>query len=171
MNTRLTNAILIVMLLLNLAFLGSWWMMHMKGRNKMHHIPGEMHAGMQDKGMMFLTKQLDFSDDQQTQADKIFHSHADRMQKYQEQISRFQKEIFKCMSNDVPDSVNAFKYADSLGVCRVEVQKELFRSSVAIRQLCTPDQKKKYDELMQNMGKHIGHQMDMHGGPMKRDSL
>jgi len=172
MNTRLTNAILIVMLLLNLAFIGSWWAMHMKGRNnnKMHHVPGEMH-GMSDKGGMFLTKQLNFSDDQQTQADKIFHSHADKMQKYQEQIGKFQKEIFVCMTNDTPDSIRAFKYADSVGACRIEVQKEMFRSSLAIRQLCTADQKKKYDELMENMSKHIGRQMDMHGGPMKHDSL
>jgi len=172
MNTRLTNAILIVMLLLNLAFLGSWWMMHIKGHNnKMHHMPGEMHGGMSDKGGMFLTKQLDFTDEQQAQADKIFHNHADRMQKYQAQIGRLQKEIFKCMTNDTPDSVHAFMYADSVGVYRVEVQREMFRSSLAIRQLCTPDQKKKYDDLMQNMSKHIGHQMVMHGGPMKRDSL
>jgi Spy/CpxP family protein refolding chaperone len=170
MNTRLTNTILIVMLLLNLAFVGSWWMMHNKAsRSKMRH-EGGLH-NMQDKGMMFLTKQLDFDNTQQEQAEKIFKDHADKMKKYQSEISRLQKEIFACMANDMPDSVHAFMYSDSVGTYRVAVQKELFRSSVAIRQICNPEQKKKYDELMQNMGKRLGHQMDMHGGSMRHDSL
>ena len=165
MNTRLTNTILIIMLLLNLAFVGSWWMKH----NKMHHDTG--FHNMQDKGMMFLTRQLNFDDAQQTQAEKIFKEHADKMQKYQAEIGRLQKAMFACMSNDTPDSVHAFMYADSVGTYRIAVQKELFRSSVTIRQICKPNQKKKYDELMQNMSKMLGHQMDMHGGPMKHDSL
>lgn len=175
MNTRLTNSLLIVMLLLNLAFIGSWWFMHSKGHNRMaHHDMGgsmpPMHD-MKDRGGMFLIKQLDFSDDQQAKADKIFQAHGDKMKRYQAEISRLQKKIFECISTDTPDSVHAFIYADSLGMWRNQIQKEMFRSSVAIRQICTPDQKKKYDELLQNMGKHFGHQMDMHGEPMKHDSL
>ena len=170
MKTRLTNTILIVMLLLNLAFIGSWWMMHKKGHNN----DRMMHQGfhnMQDKGMMFLTRQLDFDTAQQSKAEKIFRGHAEKMQKYQSEISRMQREIFKSMASDAPDSLHAFMYADSVGTCRIALQKEMFRSSLAIRQICNADQKKKFDILMQNMGKRLGHQKDMHGDPTMHDSL
>lgn len=175
MNSRLTNSILVVMLLLNLAFIGSWWMSHKREHNRKHHDNmmgggGPMH-NMNDKGMMFMTKQLDFSDDQQTRADKIFRAHSDKMHKQLAHIDQLQQQIFKCMCSDTPDSVHAFMYSDSLGMCRIEVQKELFRSSLAIRQICNADQKKKFDGLMQNISKHVGHQLDMISGPMKRDSL
>jgi Spy/CpxP family protein refolding chaperone len=168
MNTRLTNTILIVMLLLNLAFIGSWWMMHMKAHNKMmHHDGGNFH----DKGMMFLTDQLSFNDAQKAQAEKIFKDHSDKMHKYQSEIGRLQNSIFKCMAQDAPDSLHAFMFSDSLGILRIASQKEMFRSSIAIRQICNAEQKKKFDELMQNMGKRLGHQWDMHAGSMKHDSM
>ncbi|HSY75624.1 MAG TPA: hypothetical protein VK890_02140 [Bacteroidia bacterium] len=171
MKTRLTNTILIVMLLLNLAFIGSWWIMHMKAHNRMmHHDNGGFH-NMQDKGMMFLTDRLNFDDAQKAQAEKIFSGHADKMHKYQSEIGRLQNNIFQCMAQDTPDSVHAFMYSDSLGVWRIAVQKEMFRSSIAIRQICNADQKKKYDELMRNMSKRIGHQWDNHMASMKRDSM
>jgi Spy/CpxP family protein refolding chaperone len=170
MKTRLTNTILIVMLLLNLAFIGSWWMMHMKAHDKMRHDNAGFH-NMQDKGMMFLTDRLNFDDTQKAQAEKIFSGHADKMRKYQAEIGRLQNNIVKCMAQDIPDSVHAFIYADSVGIWRIAAQKEMFRGSIAIRQICNTEQKRKFDELMQNMSKRLGHQWDNHMGPMKHDSM
>ncbi|MGP8215399.1 MAG: periplasmic heavy metal sensor [Bacteroidia bacterium] len=169
MNTRLTNTILIVLLLLNLAFFGGWWM-HMKSRNRMHR-ENNFLENMKDKGMMFLTGQLGFDSIQVKKAEKIFHEHSDKMQKYQSEIGRLQKEIFKCMTMDTPDSAHAFMLADSVGAWRIAVQKELFMSSVAIRQICDEGQKKKYDELLQNMTKRLGRQWNSHGSSMRHDSL
>lgn len=169
MNNRLTNSILIVMLILNVGFIGTWWMTREK--HKMHH---DHEAGMHnagDKGMMFLSKQLGFDDKQQAQAEAIFKEHADKMQKYQAEIGRLQKEMFKCISSDTPDSVHAFQYADSIGVWRYDMQKEFIKSSMAIRQICNADQKKKCDELMQNMVKKMSHAWGGHGNGMNHDSL
>ncbi|HTA83608.1 MAG TPA: hypothetical protein VK783_11755 [Bacteroidia bacterium] len=172
MNTRLTNSILIVMLVLNLAFIGTWWMTKMKEHNRTHRDAGGFRTmNMQDKGMAFLTRQLGFNDDQQAKADKIFHEHADKMHKYEMEVGRLQKEIFKCMAQDSPDSIHAFMYADSVGMWRMATQKEFFRSSIAIRQLCTTEQKKKYDDLMQNMTKRLNHSWENHPGAGHHDSL
>jgi len=170
MNTRFTNTILIIMLLLNLAFIGTWWMSSMRSRRMHHDSNGGFH-NMQDRGMAFLTKQLDFDENQQKQAEQVFHQHADKMHTYELAVARLQKEIFKCMAQDVPDSVHAFMYADSVGIWREATQKEFFRSSIAIRQICNPEQKRKYDELMQNMTKRLNHSWENRPGAMHHDSL
>jgi len=168
MNTRLTNTILIVMLILNVGFIGAWWMTHTRG-HRMHHEGGPQD--MKDKGMMFLTKRLGFDDNQKTQAEKIFATHSTQMKKCQEEIGRFQKEIFKCMTAEKPDSTRAFQYADSVGIWRLAIQKEFFRSSIAIRQICNTDQKKKCDELMEDMMKRMNHMRGGHPDTMNQDSL
>jgi Spy/CpxP family protein refolding chaperone len=171
MNTRLTNTILIVMLVLNLAFVGTWWMSKMKQHNRMHHA-GDFHSmEMHDKGGMFLARQLNFDSNQSARAEKILHEHADKMHRYEMEISRLQRDIFKCMSQDSPDSIHAYMYADSVGMLRIATQKEFFRNSIAIRQLCTPEQKKKYDDLMQNMTRRMNHFWENHSGAGHHDSL
>jgi len=133
----------------------------MKARNNDDRMMGNHHGGQRgDKGMMFLSKELDFDSVQREKVAKLFEAHAGTMKKYQEEISRLQKQVYNCMVQDVPDSVHAFMYADTVGMCRVAMQKEFFRNATAIRQICTPDQKKKYDELMQRMTKGLGHHWD-----------
>lgn len=136
-----------------------------------HDNSGPGFHDMKDKGMMFLTHQLNFTDDQQAKAEKLFHDHGDKMKKYQDDISRMQKEIVKCMTMDSPDSVHAFQYADSVGALRITMQKEFFRNSIAIRQICDADQKKKFDDMMQNMQKRLNRSWNAHGNPMNHDSL
>ena len=170
MNTRFTNTILIIMLVLNLAFIGTWWMSSMRSHKMRHDNTGGFHT-MQDKGMAFLTRQLDLDENQQKKVDIIFQEHSEKMYKYEAEVIRLQKEIFKCMVQDIPDSVHAFIYADSVGIWREATQKEFFRSSIAIRQICNPGQKKKYDELMQNMTKRLNHSWESHAGAMHHDSL
>jgi Spy/CpxP family protein refolding chaperone len=168
MNTRLTNTILIVMLILNVGFIGAWWMTHTKG-HRMHHEVGPQD--MKDKGMMFLTKRLGLDDNQKTQAEKIFVAHSTQMKKCQMEIGRFQKEILKSVAEDKPDSIRAFQYADSIGACRLLMQKEFYRSTMAIRQICNPEQKKKCDELMEDMMKRMNFMRNGHSDAMNRDSL
>lgn len=170
MKTRVTNIILIIMLLLNVAFIGSWWMSH----SKMHRTRHSMFEGFDkpgDKGLQFLMKQLNFNNDQQAQAEKIFSEHIATMQKYQLQIESFQKQIFKCLAQDTPDSVHAFMYADSVGMLRVSMQKEFFRNSFRIRQVCNPEQKKRYDALMQDIVKRLGHNWARHNDTAHPDSV
>src|SRR6185312_4486363 len=158
MKPRLTNTLLIVLLIMNLAFIGTWWMHHKRGGHGRDMM--EMHHSHGDKGMMFLSREIGFDSAQQNKAAKLFDAHAASMKKYQDEISRLQKQIYDCMAKDAPDSTNAFKYADTVGMYRVAMQKEFFRNSLSIRQMCTPEQKKKYYELMLRMTKHLGHHMN-----------
>lgn len=169
MNRRITNTVLIILLLLNAAFIGSWWIGHWK----MRHI----HSGMdhftdgEDKGMHFLSKQLGLDSVQKKQVESLWNEHIAKMGKYETEITRLEKQTLTCMTQDIPDSTRAFAYADSAGMMRNAMHKELFRHFTKIKSLCNAEQKKKFDEILKNMMMKFSHHHTMHPGPMNQDSM
>ena len=168
MNRRITNTVLIILLLLNAAFIGSWWIGHWK----MHH----PHSGMdhftdgEDKGMGFLSKQLGLDSIQKKQVEGLWNEHMAKMGKYETEISRFEKQTLDCMTQDAPDSTRAFAYADSAGMVRNAMHKELFRHFTKIKSLCNAEQKKKFDDVLKNMMTKFSHH-HMHPDAMNHDSM
>lgn len=169
MKLRGTNIILIIMLLLNVAFIASWWAGRSEMRKWQSHVD-RIHK-WHDRGAEYLAKQLDLNKSQQVQLEKIFSEHGVIMRKYQAEIGKFQKEIFKCLAKDTPDSTLAFEYADSVGIWRIAMQKEFFRNSFRIREICNAEQKKKYDELMQNMAQRLNRHWYKYSDTTKHDSV
>ena len=169
MNTRLTNTILIVLLLLNAAFVGVWWLHHGHG-HKMHPNNNHFDHG-QDRGMDFLVKELNLDSTQKKQVEALWKEHSATMSKYNAGIARFEKQTLDCMMQDSPDSTRAFAYADSAGMLRNIAHKELFRHFTKVRQLCNTDQKKKFDEIVKKMVMKFSHHRNPHDSITKQDSM
>ena len=169
MNTRLTNTILIVLLLLNAAFVGVWWLHHGHG-HKMHTNNNHLDKG-QDRGMDFIAKQLNLDSVQKKQVEGIWKEHMATMSKYETEITRLEKQTLACMTQDTPDSTRAFAYADSAGMVRNAIHKELFRHLARVKQLCNADQKRKFDEMVKGMIMRVSHHWNPHDSNMKQDSM
>ncbi|HTB07176.1 MAG TPA: hypothetical protein VK806_09510 [Bacteroidia bacterium] len=171
MNTRLTNTILIVLLLLNAAFVGFWWLHH--GHSHRMH-PNMNHTAKGQgrvMGMDIIVKELNLDSAQKRQVEGLWKEHSATMGKYQAQITQFEKQTLECMTHGITDSSRAFVYADSAGMVRNAIQKEHFRYMARINQLCNADQKKKFDEMVKNMIMRVSHHWNPHDSNMKQDSM
>jgi Spy/CpxP family protein refolding chaperone len=169
-NTRLVNTVLILLLFLNAAFLGSWWYGHWKA----HRLPEyKSHYGIDSKGAKCLVKQLNFNDSQQAQLKSLRKEHFQKMEVLESAVARNEKNMMNAIMASPMDSAHAFLYADSIGIVKSSMQKELFRHLADIKKICTPDQISKFDELIKEMSDEFPHHWDVHHGSngMQHDSM
>jgi periplasmic protein CpxP/Spy len=160
-NTKVTNILLIILLIFNVAFIGKWWM----GRRKMHHPKKEMQTEttslMNDrsKAGMFLVKSLRFDTAQQKKLDTVLAAHYRFLDKYMGAYIRNQTKLFGALK-DNPDSTTAFHCADSLSMLKVAMEKELYLHFLSIKNICNSGQLKQYNELIDNMSHEFVHHHD-----------
>ncbi len=175
MNTKLTNILLIILLVFNAAFLGKWWM----GHHKFHHPnpemgpPPETTAILHDrnKGEMFLVKSLGFDSLQQKKLDKVLEAHFSFLDKYMGAYIKNQTDFFNDLKSN-PDTATISRCIDSMGILKVAMQKELYSHLMSIKNICNSGQQKQYNELIDNMSKEFVHHHDFHnGGKPNHDSL
>jgi len=174
MNTKLTNILLILLLVFNVAFIGKWWM----GHRKMHHPrkeePTETTTLMHDrtKGEVFLVKTLGLDTLQQKKLDVIMQAHFNFLDKNMSAYTRNQNNLFKALKNTI-DTANVSRYADSIGMLKVAMEKELFMHLSGIKSICNSGQQKQFDALIDNMSMEFVKHHDFHNNNTKenQDSL
>lgn len=155
-NTKLTNILLVILLVFNIAFIGVWWV----SRPKFHHFKKEVKPEtttlLHDRknGEIFLVKTLGLDTVQQKKLDNILASHYTFFDKYMGIYIKEQSEFFAAMKNN-PDSIAAFRCADSLGALKVIMSKELYRHFLGIKNICTDGQQQQYNKLIDNMTKEF----------------
>jgi len=156
-NTKLTNILLILLLIFNVAFIGKWWLTH----HKLHH-PKEMEAeptavmNDRNKGGMFLVKALGLDTIQQSKLNNILTIHYNFLDRYTSAYLRNQTNFFNALKGN-PDSATAFRCADSLGILKIAMERELYLHFQIIKNICNSSQQKQYDGLIDNMAKDFVH--------------
>ena len=170
-NTRVINTVLILMLLLNVAFLGSWWFGHWRAHRMMKE--EFVHEGHESKATMFMVKELGFSDVQVEQLKALRKDHFQKIESMDAAVMRNEKNMMAALMTNPIDTVHANMYADSVGMLKAAMQKELFRHFEGIKKICTPEQSSKFDHLVEEMSKEFPHHWDMHhaAGEMHHDSM
>ena len=157
-NTKLTNILLIVLLVFNVVFLGNWWMGHHKPHHPKKESEIETTSLMNDrnKGGMFIVKTLGFDTLQQTKLNNILSVHYDFLDKYMAAYLRNQINLFNSLKNN-QDSATAFQCADSLGILKRAMVRELYLNLSSIKNICNSNQQKQYNDLIDNMSKDFVH--------------
>ena len=162
MNTKLTNILLIILLIFNGAFLTTWWI----GRHRFHHPRKEARLettfilNNPDKGEMFLVKTLGLDSLQQKKLDKVMETHFNFLDKYVSACIRNQSALFNAVK-DGKDSV-ALRCADSLGVLKVIMEKELYTHFSSIKNICNSGQQEQLDELIDDLSREFIHRHNFH---------
>lgn len=172
--TQLTNILLILLLIFNVAFVGTWWM----HRNKMHHSQKapestETTSILNDrtKGGMFLVKALGFDTAQQKKLEVILAAHYSFLDTRMNAYIRNQTKLFSALK-DSPDSTIAYHCADSLSILKVEMERELYSHFSSIRNICNSGQVQQYNELIDNMSKEfVRHHNSSNNPKPNHDSL
>lgn len=155
-NTKLTNIILIILLIFNVAFVGRWWMTH----HKFHHPKKDNDMGNstlshdRNKREMFLVKTLNLDSLQQKKLDTILISHYAFLNKYMTAYVRNQVEFFNTLKNN-PDTTVAFRCADSLAILKIKMEREFYMHLLGLRNICNNQQQKQYDQLIDDISKEF----------------
>ena len=155
-NTRLTNVLLILLVLFNLAFVAMWWMGHKKMHHPMKDAPVETTTLMHDrtKGEVFLVKTLGLDTVQQKKLDNIMAVHFDYLDKNMSVYKRIQSNLFNSLKNSI-DTSYASRCADSLGVLKVAMTQEFYAHFASIKTICNTGQQKQFDDIIDSMSKEF----------------
>ncbi len=151
------------MLILNAAFLGSWWYGHMRAHRMMMHEHG-MFKDHETKGAMFMVQKLGLTDEQQSKLEALRKEHFQKVNGLEMAVSRNEKNMMAALTKNPADSISAGKCADSIGILKAAMTKELFAHFNNIKKMCTPEQSAKFDELIEQMSKEFPHHFEGHNG-------
>lgn len=157
----LTNILLLALLAFNVGFLGSWWYGHWKAHRRMHK-KFKYFGGHESKGGMFLVKELGLTDEQQNQLENLRKEHFQKVQLMEEGVARNEKRLMNALMANPADSVTANLSADSVGILKGDIQKELFDHFNNIKKMCTPEQSAKFDQLIEELSKEFPHHEGMY---------
>jgi periplasmic protein CpxP/Spy len=169
-NTSVTNIILVLLLIINISFIGCWWYGHWKSHRMMAH----NHFAHESMGAKFLLKELNFDASQQSQLEALRSNHFQKMKMLETAVARNEKNMMNAIMGNQSDSVHAFLYADSAGILKALMQKELFRHFNDLKKMCNPEQSRKFDDIMKKITEEYPHHtMEMHHGSneMRHDSM
>jgi hypothetical protein len=173
MNTKLTNILLILLLIFNVAFVGKWWM----GHRNFHHPkmqPETTEATTllhdPDKAELYLVKTLGLDSLQKKKLDTILVTHFKFEDKFMNSYISNQTIIFNSIKNGMDTA--AFKCSDSLGVLKVAMEREFYMHFRSIKSICNSGQQAKLNELVDNMSKEFVRHHDFHANAgSSHDSL
>lgn len=155
-NARLTNIILIILLIFNVAFVGKWWMTH----HRFHHpkkgvdMDNVTLSHDRNKREMFLVKTLNLDSIQQKKLDTILTSHYAFLNKYMTAYVRNQVEFFNTLKNN-PDTTVAFRCADSLSILKIKMEKEFYIHLLDLKNICNSQQQNQYNKLIDNISQEF----------------
>jgi len=172
MNQRkITNMLLLALLVFNIGFIGSWWYGHMKAHRMMEG--HDIFTHHESKGAAFMARELGFSDEQKTKLEELRKAHFEKIEKLSDGVARCEKMMMGTLTANPADSAKANIYADSVGMYKASIQKEIFAHFNSVKKMCTPEQQSKFEKLAEEMTKEFPHHWDMHHGSaeMHHDSM
>jgi len=162
-NTRVINIILILMLILNAAFVGSWWYSHARMHRNAHQNHNHF-TEHESKAANYLAKDLGLSDEQQTQLEALRKEHFRKVEVMEMAVARNEKNMLGLLTANTIDTAHANIYIDSIGIMKAAIQRELFAHFNSIKKMCSPDQNNKFNTLIEQMSKEFPHHFDGHHG-------
>jgi protein CpxP len=138
-NKKLLTFVVIGLLLLNLGTLAFLW----TGRDHPHGPPPPHEGGP----ALFLIHELGLNAEQQSRFEKLRDEHHQRMVQIQDSLHTLHETFFEGLSATTPLQTDSI--AGLMGKKQSEIEKLTFDHFRKVRALCTPDQQKKFDSVIE----------------------
>jgi periplasmic protein CpxP/Spy len=139
-------AILIALNLMILAFVVMQYRQQTDHQGRFEQMPpmGESPAD-------FLCRELKFSEEQKKKFDELRNAHHTTIDSLEESNRDLHHDYFDLLNNENPDEQKVSSLADQIAA--IQKQKELitFHHFAAVRKLCNEEQKKHFDEIIQEV--------------------
>ena len=149
--TRFLTIALVVLLLLNAVTL--FILFH-------DHLNRKEHTQQQGEGPAnYIVEQLKLDANQQKQFADLRHEHQGFTKKFHEEDRKLHDAYFDLLKTDNPDKAKVDSIAGLMSAQRKQLEQFTFEHFQKIRAICRDDQKKLFDETIDEIAKQIG------GGP------
>lgn len=96
----------------------------------------------------WITEQLQFNETQQQQYEQLQDEHRRNMRAIHEQDRNLHDRYFQLLQGPVADSLLVSQLADSIALNRRQTELTTFYDFQKIRTLCTPEQQRKFDQII-----------------------
>lgn len=138
----------IVLVALNLFLAGTIWMRPKPMRDGMYpplnHGPGD-----------FITNELQFSEAQKKSFDELRHAHHEAIEKLKEDGHVLRETFFNNLKKDSVDENEVKNQSQLIADNQKQIEFVTFRHFQEVRKLCDDRQKKHFDEIIQDVLRHM----------------
>jgi protein CpxP len=143
---KIITLLILVLFAVNLITLGCFWF----GRK---HGPS---SGMPEHGgpAAFLIRELKLTEDQQQQFEKLKRAHHEHIEQVQDSLHELRELFFHELS--VSDTRKADSLAKVIGEKQSSIERITFDHFKQVRAICTPEQQKRFDEVIQEALRMMG---------------
>lgn len=148
---RWMTAGFVTMLLLNLVLVATVWFTYLR--------PRPAGPEFQMRTQQWLASELEFSAEQRRQLGELQHQHMQAMHQHMNQIQEYRRQLFLArQQEDAPrnDSLTA-----RIGRMQAEMEQSLSHHFQQIREICTPEQRQRFDEVLQQVLQRTDRQQGM----------
>jgi Spy/CpxP family protein refolding chaperone len=139
-SNRFLKIVIVVLLIINIGTLGFMWVQH-------GHIGPPPPRGGEDVAL-FLTHELMFSKDQEKQFELLRTAHHEGVEQIQHGGRSLHDRFFDLIQQPTPDTLLVQQMADSIAAIQKEIELLTFHHFQKVRAICTPEQQKKFDEII-----------------------
>ena len=144
---NLLTWLVLILIVANVAVLTIFWMGHKRNEDRPHGTPAE-----------FLTKQLGLNGKQQAQLTELGHAHHQASEKIRGRIKDARDQFFGLLKTPNVNDSAKHRAASAVSDNLKELELLTFDHFQQVRSICTPEQQKKFDEIINEV-------MQMVGGP------
>ena len=155
---KILTFIIIALLVLNFGTLAFMWLHkppHPPEFDMMHQGPQGQERGLEHDRMHdghepadFITHELNFNQQQQTDFEKLRKVHQDAMKQSHNDMKKNKDEIFGYISKGQNDSVKINQLADNIAKDQKQIELATYSHFQKVRAMCDDNQKKKFDEII-----------------------
>lgn len=136
-----------ILVILNIVLLVNSW----RKPGMMHpppHPPRHMQGGGPGK---MIIEELKFSPEQVGQFEKLKEAHQSAIRELNEKGREIRHAYFELLKSDVIDQQQADKLSDEIAMNQKAIEKVTFDHFTEVRKLCNADQKKRFDEIIEDI--------------------
>jgi hypothetical protein len=154
---RILTGLLIVLILINLATLGTFG--YHKYKYNHRERPDFSHQennkqNEKEKVKQFIKKELGLNDNQFELYSKLKDQNMRNSDSIWQNLSRLKDLNQSELTKDNPDSLQLLQLSDSIGLFHKRMQLEMNRHLIEVKKILDPNQKKIYNEMILNLGKN-----------------
>ena len=135
----------IIMLALNLAVVGTIWYMKSDRDHR-----GRDRTTAQ-KLQRFVERELQLTEEQQQEYGALVREHLKKSRELRAEISNYRNEIYQNMNDTTTAPTRVDSLAEKIGATQAELERALYGHFEEVRSLCTPEQKERFERMIEKL--------------------
>ena len=139
-SAKFLKTVIIILLLINIGSLAFMWF------DRPHHGSPPPHEG--GDAMEFLIRELQLTAEQKNQLEELREQHHNATEPLQRASRKLHDQYFNMLGNANTDSATVVQTADSMIAIQKQIELNTYYHFKSIRTICTPEQQKKFDEVV-----------------------